>query len=224
MPAFKKTEIFIIIGQIIDDALLIQDSIHRDQIATQLIEKFTDLIKNIATSYKNHDLINVSGNLVDWFSAELTKKSVISKDWQNKYKQEREKVGKREITVYKSIYSFPLEENISTQEMSPLLEGNLKTIIVNAFERNPIARKQCLEFYGTSCLCCDFDFYKTYGVIGQNYIHVHHIIPISKIRKNYQVDPIKDLIPLCANCHAMIHRTTPALSIDKLKEIIKQYH
>ena len=82
----KKTEIFIIIGQIIDDALLIQDSIHRDQIATQLIEKFTDLIKNIATSYKNHDLINVSGNLVDWFSAELTKKSVISKDWQNKYK------------------------------------------------------------------------------------------------------------------------------------------
>ena len=149
MPAFKKTEIFIIIGQIIDDALLIQDSIHRDQIATQLIEKFTDLIKNIATSYKNHDLINVSGNLVDWFSAELTKKSVISKDWQNKYKQEREKVGKREITVYKSIYSFPLEENISTQEMSPLLEGNLKTIIVNAFERNPIARKQCLEFYGT---------------------------------------------------------------------------
>ncbi|ENU21222.1 hypothetical protein F994_00218 [Acinetobacter bohemicus ANC 3994] len=114
-----------------------------------MIEKFTDLIKNIATSYKNHDLINVSGNLVDWFSAELTKKSVISKDWQNKYKQEREKVGKREITVYKSIYSFPLEENISTQEMSPLLEGNLKTIIVNAFERNPIARKQCLEFYGT---------------------------------------------------------------------------
>ncbi|WP_442768176.1 HNH endonuclease [Acinetobacter bohemicus] len=224
MPAFKKTEIFIIIGQIIDDALLIQDSIHRDQIATQLIEKFTDLIKNIATSYKNHDLINVSGNLVDWFSAELTKKSVISKDWQNKYKQEREKVGKREITVYKSIYSFPLEENISTQKMSPLLEGNLKTIIVNAFERNPIARKQCLEFYGTSCLCCGFDFYKTYGVIGQNYIHVHHIIPISKIRKNYQVDPIKDLIPLCANCHAMIHRTTPALSIDKLKEIIKQYH
>ena len=224
MPAFKKTEIFIIIGQIIDDALLIQDSIHRDQIATQLIEKFTDLIKNIATSYKNHDLINVSGNLVDWFSAELTKKSVISKDWQNKYKQEREKVGKREITVYKSIYSFPLEENISTQKMSQLLEGNLKTIIVNAFERNPIARKQCLEFYGTSCLCCGFDFYKTYGVIGQNYIHVHHIIPISKIRKNYQVDPIKDLIPLCANCHAMIHRTTPALSIDKLKEIIKQYH
>ncbi|WP_212749472.1 HNH endonuclease [Acinetobacter bohemicus] len=73
-------------------------------------------------------------------------------------------------------------------------------------------------------MCCGFDFYKTYGVIGQNYIHVHHIIPISKIRKNYQVDPIKDLIPLCANCHAMIHRTTPALSIDKLKEIIKQYH
>ena len=161
---------------------------------------------------------------MDWFSAELTKKSSISKDWQNKYKQEREKVGKREVTVYKNMYSFSLEENISSVNTTKLIEGNLKTIVVNAFERNPIARKQCLEYYGTSCLCCGFDFYRTYGEIGQNYIHVHHIIPLAKIRKNYQVDPIKDLIPLCANCHAMIHRTTPALSTEKLKEIIKQSH
>lgn len=224
MSAFKKAEVFILIGQIIDNTLLIQDSIHRNQIAAQLIEKYPELIQNIATGYKNQNLTYVSGNLVDWFSAELTKKSSISKDWQNKYKQEREKVGKREVTVYKNMYSFSLEENISSVNTTKLVEGNLKTIVVNAFERNPIARKQCLEYHGTSCLCCGFDFYRTYGEIGQNYIHVHHIIPLAKIRKNYQVDPIKDLIPLCANCHAMIHRTTPALSIEKLKEIIKQSH
>lgn len=224
MSAFRKAEVFILIGQIIDDTLLTQDSIHRDQIAARLIEKYPDLIENIATGYKNQNLTYVSGNLVDWFSAELTKKSSISKDWQNKYKQEREKVGKREVTVYKNMYSFSLEENISSVNTTKLVEGNLKTIVVNAFERNPIARKQCLKYYGTSCLCCGFDFYRTYGEIGQNYIHVHHIIPLAKIRKNYQVDPIKDLIPLCANCHAMIHRTTPALSIEELKEIIKQSH
>ena len=135
MSAFKKAEVFILIGQIIDDTLLTQDSIHRDQIAARLIEKYPDLIQNIATGYKNQNLTYVSGNLVDWFSAELTKKSSISKDWQNKYKQEREKVGKREVTVYKNMYSFSLEENISSVNTTKLVEGNLKTIVVNAFER-----------------------------------------------------------------------------------------
>ena len=55
-------------------------------------------------------------------------------------------------------------------------------------------------------------------------VDVHHIIPLAKIRKNYQVDPTKDLIPLCANCHAMIHRRNPPLSIEELKEIIKSSH
>ena len=161
---------------------------------------------------------------MDWFSAELTKKSSISKDWQNKYRQEREKVGKREVTVYKSLYSFPLEEMIPLDSIAQLTEGNLKTIAVNAFERNPVARRQCLEHYGVSCQCCNFNFYNIYGELGQNYIHVHHIIPLAKIRKNYQVDPTKDLIPLCANCHAMIHRRNPPLSIEELKEIIKSSH
>ncbi|MEG0405570.1 MAG: HNH endonuclease [Acinetobacter sp.] len=224
MSAFKKAEVFILIGQIIDNTLLIQDSIHRNQIAAQLIEKYPELIQNIATGYKNQNLTYVSGNLVDWFSAELTKKSSISKDWQNKYRQEREKVGKREVTVYKSLYSFPLEEMIPLDSIAQLTEGNLKTIAVNAFERNPVARRQCLEHYGVSCQCCNFNFYNIYGELGQNYIHVHHIIPLAKIRKNYQVDPTKDLIPLCANCHAMIHRRNPPLSIEELKEIIKSSH
>ena len=224
MSAFKKAEVFILIGQIIDDTLLTQDSIHRDQIAARLVEKYPDLIQNIATGYKNQNLTYVSGNLVDWFSAELTKKSSISKDWQNKYRQEREKVGKREVTVYKSLYSFPLEEMIPLDSIAQLTEGNLKTIAVNAFERNPVARRQCLEHYGVSCQCCNFNFYNIYGELGQNYIHVHHIIPLAKIRKNYQVDPTKDLIPLCANCHAMIHRRNPPLSIEELKEIIKSSH
>ena len=44
MSAFKKAEVFILIGQIIDNTLLIQDSIHRNQIAAQLIEKYPELI------------------------------------------------------------------------------------------------------------------------------------------------------------------------------------
>ncbi|MDB9470225.1 hypothetical protein PN480_18680 [Dolichospermum circinale CS-1225] len=38
--------------------------------------------------------------------------------------------------------------------------------------------------------------------------------------EEYEVDPIKDLRPVCPNCHAMIHRRLPPLSIDEIKSII----
>ena len=34
---------------------------------------------------------------------------------------------------------------------------------------------------------------------------MHHIVPLSQIRELHEVDPIKDLVPICPNCHAMIH-------------------
>ena len=70
---------------------------------------------------------------------------------------------------------------------------------------------------------CGFDFEAFYGELGKNYIHVHHIVPLSKINKEYSVDPKNDLVPVCPNCHAMIHRTEPALTIDALKKQIVEF-
>lgn len=64
---------------------------------------------------------------------------------------------------------------------------------------------------------CSFDFEKFYGSIGKNYIHVHHVVPLSEIKKEYKLDPIKELIPVCPNCHAIIHRTQPALTVEQLR-------
>ena len=107
-----------------------------------------------------------------------------------------------------------------------LRRGASKTITVNQYERNAAARKKCLDHHGYKCAVCAFDFEKIYGEIGKNYIHVHHLIPVSEIRKEYELDPISDLLPICPNCHAMIHITRPALSIKQLKhqiEIRKNY-
>lgn len=113
-----------------------------------------------------------------------------------------------------------LEEDESFEKDS-LYEGSYKTVRVNIYERNKAARDKCLEQKGYSCTICGFDFYKVYGEIGKNFIHVHHITPLYKINKEYEVDPINDLIPICPNCHAMIHRKKPELSIDELKNNIK---
>ncbi|WHX97953.1 DUF3427 domain-containing protein [Neobacillus sp. DY30] len=102
----------------------------------------------------------------------------------------------------------------------PLFEGGTKQIIVNAYERNPVARKKCLDHYGFNCSVCKFNFEERYGDIGKNFIHVHHLQEISKIGKEYVINPIKDLRPVCPNCHAMLHKRQPAYSIEQLKEII----
>ncbi|MDE0565831.1 MULTISPECIES: HNH endonuclease [Shewanella] len=71
------------------------------------------------------------------------------------------------------------------------------------------------------CRVCSFDFSKTYGEIGENFIHVHHIVELAHINQEYEVNPIEDLIPVCPNCHAMLHRRTPAMTVDELKAILE---
>lgn len=85
-------------------------------------------------------------------------------------------------------------------------EEAVSRIDTNRYERDPEARRVCLAFHGTSCAACTFSFEVSYGDIGKDYIHVHHVVPVSLLGGNYRLDPIADLVPLCANCHAMAHR------------------
>lgn len=100
-------------------------------------------------------------------------------------------------------------------------EGAQKSVTVNVYERNREAREKCIKHFGINCIVCGFDFEETYGDIGAGFIHVHHITPVSvKNGKKYDVDPLKDLVPVCPNCHAMIHRRKEFLSIEKLKQML----
>ena len=98
-----------------------------------------------------------------------------------------------------------------------IYEGAKKEIVVNSYERNQVARRKCIEAKGCKCSVCGMDFEKVYGDIGRGYIHVHHIVPLSSIGKEYELDPIKDLIPVCPNCHAMLHRRNPPYEPNELK-------
>lgn len=101
-------------------------------------------------------------------------------------------------------------------------EGEANQITVDRYERNRDARQKCIDYYKAICSVCLIDFGKTYGEIGRGFIHVHHLKPMSQIRENYQVDPIKDLRPVCPNCHAMIHRQKEPLTIEELKKIMEE--
>ena len=100
-------------------------------------------------------------------------------------------------------------------------EGGEKTIIVNTYERDPILRKLKIKECQDNLICsiCGFNFEKFYGDTGKGFIHVHHLKPLSKIKKTHKAQ-LKDLVLVCPNCHAMLHRQKDALTPDELKSRI----
>lgn len=104
-----------------------------------------------------------------------------------------------------------------SEEKNTYTEGTAKQMTQTRYERNPYAKSACIKHYGYSCSVCEFDFAKRFGDLGKNFIHVHHLTQIATVGKTYNVDPIKDLRPVCPNCHAMLHRQNPPLTLEELK-------
>lgn len=112
---------------------------------------------------------------------------------------------------------FPLEDTVFS-------EGQVKQVQLTTHERNAVARQICIEHYGAACILCGFDFGDCYGPAGEGYIHVHHITPLSEIKEEYYVNPINDLVPVCPNCHAIIHRRLPCYSLQEMRLILNHEH
>ena len=110
------------------------------------------------------------------------------------------------------------------QEENTYREGSVRSIHVNAYERDAAARLACIAHYRNRYCCeiCGFDFAAVYGTLGKNYIQVHHLIPLARIRESYKVNPVTDLLPVCCNCHAMIHRRKDALlTPEELQNLVQ---
>ncbi len=123
---------------------------------------------------------------------------------------------KIKISITPKYNDFP-----DSAETETCIEGAKITIQVNKYERSTIARQKCIDELVCYCHICGINFEKVYGEIGKDFIHVHHKIPLNEIKEEYVVDPIKDLLPVCPNCHAMLHRKIDGtyLTIDELKQI-----
>lgn len=132
----------------------------------------------------------------------------------------------RVITKYTGLFMsllmslLPIEEIERGELVVGKAEGKKKTEEVTRYERNPVNRAMCLSIKGDTCEACGFNFQEVYGDLGDGFIHVHHKIPVSEMPENYQVDPVNDLVPVCPNCHAMLHQETPPISINELENIL----
>ncbi|WP_157047853.1 HNH endonuclease [Cellulosilyticum ruminicola] len=83
------------------------------------------------------------------------------------------------------------------------------------------AKAACIEYYGAICDLCGFDYGYTYGEAFENQIEVHNVHSQDEVEVMENTDPIKDLIPVCHNCHGVIHSQKPPILIEKMRQMIK---
>lgn len=111
---------------------------------------------------------------------------------------------------------------LDTQEFESIIEGKPTQQLTTKYERSPKLREQALLIHGYTCKACNFNFEEFYGEYAKGFIHIHHIEPLS-LSMEKVVNPETDLIPLCANCYAIIHRKKDkTLTLDELKRLIKK--
>jgi hypothetical protein len=161
----------------------------------------------------------LAGNMIDWFSAHWTQCLPHMTQYQAEFRRTRLADPKEEHYAY-AMQQPEAYELANVPADFP--EGGRRTIVINAYERNWEARQVCISHYGATCFICGFDFALRYGKLGKGYIHVHHRKPLAEIGTTYSVDPIRDLIPVCPNCHSMLHaQPGEVMDVEALRQHIR---
>jgi len=134
--------------------------------------------------------------------------------------EQEEMVLRFAVTLIASVLPIEMATFRHADEVLGYPEGAVSQVLVNRYERDPRNRREAIAIHGKSCMACNFNFEEKYGELGDEYIIVHHTVPVSQMGNDYFVDPAKDLVTLCANCHAMVHRHNPPISVADLRKIL----
>lgn len=115
--------------------------------------------------------------------------------------------------------------NMHVEDEEDFPEGALLFRSHRSRERNAAlvrrAKRLFLKQYGKlACVACGFDFGSRYGKLGDGYIECHHTVAVSQLAPGARTR-VKDLVPLCSNCHRMVHRRRPWLSASELKVFLQ---
>lgn len=89
-------------------------------------------------------------------------------------------------------------------------------------ERDINNREQVVARFGCSCAICGFNYSRAYGNdIAKDFIDIHYI-GNSKHEKHLDIE--HDFIPVCANCHRMLHyKRKNNISVEDLKKRAAYY-
>lgn len=101
-------------------------------------------------------------------------------------------------------------------------EGREISSVSKRYERSSALRDKAILIHGLTCSICGFNFQAAYGDLGKDFIHIHHVDRVADGGVRV-VDAASDLIPICPNCHSMIHKETPPLRPEILRRIVEDH-
>jgi len=127
-----------------------------------------------------------------------------------------------EISLFRPADTIGAEGVVDANAQSIPVYAKRITMLTNRYERDPAKRQKRIEHFGDKCQICDFKFIDLYGDLGDGFCHIHHIEPLGEVGGELDINPVVDLIPVCPNCHAMLHRRSPALKPDELRLILSR--
>lgn len=113
------------------------------------------------------------------------------------------------------------QSDTAVEKDDEFYEGSIYRISKEARERDAKARKACIAHHKAKCFICEFDFGNIYGPDADGFIHVHHREMLSKSSAKRKVDPINDLVPLCPNCHSVVHLRKDSYDVDDVRAMVK---
>lgn len=153
-------------------------------------------------------------------SVEFAAKTV---DWKENSARSAADIGAIVAAMFLSL--LPLDDpNLDAEKLLGwdfAVEGAATRVMTNHYERSRSNRAIAIIVHGSACLACGFDFGSIYGEVGAGYVEIHHLTPVHSMGEARVVNPLEELVPLCANCHRMVHRVSPPIPPDVLTEIIQ---
>jgi hypothetical protein len=98
-------------------------------------------------------------------------------------------------------------------------EGGRTLRLHESVERDPtLVAMFKAKLTSFECIVCAFDFEREYGQIGEAFIECHHTRPVSEMRPGERTD-LADLAAVCSNCHRMLHRRSPMITVEQLRNM-----
>ncbi len=197
--------------------------------------KFTQIVRNLTGS---HYATNKFGELTKKNNGKFKltdegKKFVLDNIKQCEYISNNSFSYDDNINIANKIHRASDKKHslITYREDTIINEGKIKSTNSKIKSRSEKLRKAAIDYYKDAnghlrCQVCGFDFEETYGELGKEYIQIHHEHPVCQYDDEGVTEFIKDAIknvkPLCANCHCMIHRYKKnQLTIEQLKILLK---
>ncbi|WP_455671478.1 HNH endonuclease [Phocaeicola sp.] len=183
------------------------ESAHFSSIYECLDHNFYDRVRDKIATNREMAALDEEAGLIYSVHLRTYSQFLESKAFKNLYKR---KINTEKYASYTDTAPTSVSKQPPALKFRQETEGERRHILkeMDIVYRNPQLRQQCLDKYGYQCQCCGMDFVTVYGEKpGANFIEVHHLKPIS----SYETDGVPEnfvgnLVPLCSNCHSMIHR------------------